>query len=352
MGVLFFDTFDSYNPSAYTSNGACQNYRSNNLVGNTYSIDIGGTSFNNLPEFKTDEAMVRRWLGGNHNTVSVCTSTYMQYEPTQTGIYCTIMLENNGTPQIGLKFGPTTYEIIRFNGNDSTGVVLGSAARAPGFNAVQFIVKIGTTDGSCKLLVQGNNSPLIDLTNVNTQGDVSATTVDTVRFGTTVGDIATGGFSLYSLHVTDDLNPGPFVFVETLPLANDVLIQFDNGGQGLVAPQIGNLQLYNYSKAITATAVNKEIVCTVIPTTNGTASSVAGVMVVAVVGKTGISRRKVVLTVKSGASTAQSTPFVLVGLTPSEGRRLEYMFLTDPATGLAWTSLAVSTMQVGIKIVE
>lgn len=298
---------------------------------------------------RTDDTFPRRSLGGNHNLLTV--GFRLRYTVPYGGSLATcatMLFENDDTPQIGLMFkADGNIDVIRYS-SPTAGTVLASTTGGTHHlvNAIyyyEFSTKIGTSDGSIKLSVNGVE--LINLTGINTQGDGTATTANTLCFGN--ADQNHPPFRVTDLYVRSDLTQHGDVCVERIIPRGDVtttgFLNYYEGGtfaEAVAETWSSDMRLYG-------SEMNSELLFN-INELHTVPVSVKALRMFVIASATA-RPRTVALQFKSGSSVAEFNK-TFNGVIRNDERIYEQYLEIDPATSSPFTGAALQALQIGLKI--
>lgn len=253
-----------------------------------------------------------------------------------------------GTYQWGFKVNTLGgIEVYRFSSN-SAGTLLHQTlpgiVQAGTINYVEIESTISTTTGSIKIYLNGDTTPLINLTNINNANAGAGTSVGAFGVGANNGNF-TGQFDIDDWYEGDTNTRVGEGFVETLRPSGDGTITWTpDTGANNYSRMNETLVNGDTSYCQTGTLNNQDLQdlsdLATVPTT------IFGVQLVNFARKTDAATRGIGLVVKSGGTTNVGASNVL---TTTYGR-FEKMHTVDPNTAAAWTAANVNAMQAGTKV--
>lgn len=345
MAIGTTDSFDTYN-----GGGALTGLQAKWVVTSAPTL-VAGRFGGQAMRLSSGGAVSAERAFGLGATANMCLhiASRVTTLPTSNGILGHYVVKTGATWQCGIRFNTSGgIDAYRLSG-DQAGTLLGSSANglitSASWNTLEVEIVISTTVGRITVYLNGDVTPIINLTGQNTANAGVGTTADTFRVNiingsTGIGSIDTDDY--YQTTTAAKLGEAKF---EPLVPTSDVAQGFARSAGAVNFSLVDEIPNNGDTDYVQASALNTIDTYGFADLATSPATILA-VVATAFAEKTDVASRSIGLQVISGATTSVGPNFALASTYGKFDRIME----TDPNTAAAWTAANVNALTGGPKV--
>jgi hypothetical protein len=356
MTLIDFDGFDVSTTSSHYTTGRGWD-ATNSSMPNPSTASSRNAAGNGLPMTAANARAMRKFSASEEDDLIIAGVAYKPTAFNTTGLNVIFQLLSDDGATIHLTIGHTAAGKIRVTRGDFNGTTLGDEAGTTfsalnSYKQIEVKARLHDSTGSVEVRVDGNTTPVINLSSQDTKNGGTKTVFDAIYLRGNLSTANGGQGQFDDFYVCNEQSGtnndflGDVVVQTVFPSGNGAtsnLVGSDGNSTDnylLVDETAPNTSDYNGS----ATVDQKDTYA--MGNTSGTPTSIRAVRLNAYAAKSDAGSRSFALVVRSGGTEADSSDIPLSTTFQYYGT----IFLLDPTDSNAWSQAKVDGIEAGFKV--